>query len=149
MSDDWLIFNLEHMNSRTASVAATRIRELQATLAAAESARKAAEAAIVAALMPILGIYASYNDETSNRQALVIEECIEIIHALIEIAEASLADRKAQEAVMAACLADMNSDAAQAAFQAGHDADRRLATALERVEKWRLGRTPAPISTQG
>ena len=55
--------------------------------------------------------------------------------ALIDIAEAVIADRAAQEAVSMACLDDMDSDRAQEAFQRGHDADLAMTAALARVEE--------------
>ena len=54
--------------------------------------------------------------------------------ALLAIAEAAIEDRAAQEAVNCACLDDMDSEEAAAAFQRGHDADKALAAALALVE---------------
>ena len=58
----------------------------------------------------------------------------EALPALLAIAEAAIEDRAAQEAVNRACLDDMDSEEAQAAFQRGHDADKALAAALALVE---------------
>ena len=61
-------------------------------------------------------------------------EIRQALPALLAIAEAAIADRKAQEAVSMACLDDMDSEEAQDAFQRGHDADKALAAALALVE---------------
>lgn len=61
-------------------------------------------------------------------------EIRQALPALLAIAEAAIEDRAAQEAVNRACLDDMDSEEAQAAFQRGHDADKALAAALARVE---------------
>ena len=62
-------------------------------------------------------------------------EIRQALPALLAIAEAAIADRKAQEAVSMACLDDMDSEEAQDAFQRGHDADKALAAALALVEE--------------
>ena len=61
-------------------------------------------------------------------------EIRQALHALLAIAEAAIEDRAAQEAVNCACLDDMDSEEAAAAFQRGHDADKALAAALALVE---------------
>lgn len=71
----------------------------------------------------------------SREDASFIAAARNALPALLAIAEAAIADRKAQEAVSMACLDDMDSEEAQAAFQQGHDADKALAAALALVEE--------------
>lgn len=90
---------------------------------------------------PSLRALRQVRDMTMDPNGLLVwtddeaEEAIAALPALLAIAEAAIADRKAQEAVSMAWLDDMDSEEAQAAFQQGHDADRALAAALALVEE--------------
>lgn len=77
----------------------------------------------------------SYKESKSVDDAALIAAARNALPALLAIAEAVIADRKAQEAVSGVCLDDMDSEEAQAAFQQGHDADKALAAALALVEE--------------